>query len=222
MKKSEQMNKNEKNTLINVKKLRKPKLRSGFSIFARWAGKMDMKNGMIQRNGQKFQSTWIAKKQAGFDKYSAELFKVAGEIMKPAYVQREFLNEELKKHKRDLEIWKGSLPSGEVTDVQQKREVARVQKYILMYENQVITTTTALKEVKIAIEEADHELNQVLQSKKHVVELKILDYLHGAKIASAEDNEYLTENKMSKTLYEKLGEEFEYDIAVRKENDKHE
>lgn len=204
---------NGKEICVQVKRLKEPKLRGIFSFWfiERVRGFIDNRKGLISEKENSFYSSWIAKKQTCFDRYSAELFKVAGEIMKPAYIQREKYNDQLKKCSRELNIANSNLSGDVPVSVADKRKALYAQKEILRMEQSTMEILEALKEIKITIDEAEHELNQILQEKKMIVEKKIHNYLRGAKKMSYDKN-LIKENETSRNYFIQLGGDFEYEL----------
>lgn len=204
---------NEKELCVKVKRLRKPKLKGVISVglIDRFRGFMDNRKGLIGEKEDRFYSSWIAKKQTSFDRYSAELFKVAGEVMKPAYILREKYNDQLKKCSYELEVAHSSLSGDTPVSVADKRQALYAQKQILRLEHSMVEMLEALKEIKITIDEAEHELNQILQEKKMIVEKKIHNYLRGAKKITY-DKELIKENETLRNYFTQLGGEFEYEL----------
>lgn len=207
--------KERKKPLIEVRKLRKPRMKgeSTIGLFTRITGFLDNKNGMIRMEGIRFYSPWISRKQSCFHRYSAKMFNVAGEIMKPAYIQREKLNDELKKYKNRLIKSKLQLTEELPLTIEQKRNNLYVRREMSSIEEKITADITELKEIKIAIEEAEHELNQILQEKKHIVETQIFNYLRGAK-KMPDGTELLVENEISRSLFNRLGNGFEYNLEA--------
>jgi len=203
------------NAFIEVKKLRKPKLRGAFSIglFIKMTGFFDNRNGLFRMDGEKICSPWISRRQSCYNRYSSEMYKTAGEIMKPAYIQREKINDGLKKYKKELEEAKVKLLGDEAQTMEQKRKELYTKRDIKALEEKIIAGLSALKEIKIAIEEAEHELNQILQEKKLAVESQILIYIRGAGKMS-EGGVLLVENEISRTFYNSLGNGFEYNLEM--------
>ncbi len=206
---------------IDVKKLKKLKLKGAFSIgfIVKISGFLDNRKGLISVDGIKISSPWISKKQNCYNRYSALLYKAAGEIMKSAYIQREKVNDELKRAKEELkEEWKKyekelkdskEITLEELETIGKKRKVLNTKKYIKVLEERIAEKFSILKELKISIDEAEHELKQILQEKKLILESQVLTYIRGAKKMS-HGTEILADNEISKSLFNAFEREFEY------------
>jgi len=168
-------------TLIDIRKLKKPKLKGTYSLgcFISLAGFFDSRRHLIMMAGNQPKSPWLGKRQARYDKYTSELYTVAGDIMKDALVKREQVNDELKMLHKELLRVRKAIPEKDYTPntVAEKRTIAHAKCQLAKVENEIQQKIGSLKEIKLSIDETEHELYQIMLSKKKIIAGQMLTYL---------------------------------------------
>lgn len=205
---------------IDTKQLRKPKLKG----FKSWmfidyiSGAIDSKSGLIQIETSQVVSPWIKRKQGYFNSYMSEMYNVTGQVLKDAYIERDKLNLELNKLVREIEAVKAeNTDISEISEtIEEKRKVLNGKKKLKELEEKTLEKLIELKRIKFAIEETEHELEQILYKKKNVAESKIFRYLRGAGKIVTDTNLILKNDNISRNLYESLSQsqDFEYSLDV--------
>ena len=221
---------NKKKVDIEIKQLNKPKMKGRYSIpfLTELRGWFDNRKGMICMNeNHRFYSQWISERQGYFDRYSSEIYKVAGQIIMPAYIEREKINHLLQMNKKELKRIRMQIADEVPVTIEQKRELLYKNKKLKDIEKEIMNNIGSMKENKIAIEEAEHEIQQLLQKNKIVAEMQVKRYLRGAKKIS-QWNENIIENEEIRNLFDNIEIDFEYDsemesiLIEEKESDKNE
>ncbi len=227
---------------INLKPLRKVRLKGSWvpGVLITFLGCMDNLTKVIkseefeqEKDGKMISyvtahSTYLSNTQSRYDQYVSNLYERSGSILKNILVERERVNDQIYLLSKDLARAESILPDdlGETSSVEQKRSIASAKRTIQRTEQEMADKVLELKAIKMQLDEALHQIDELLIQKKNIVTRQKHCYLKGARFV-AMTGDLIAVNKESQEKFERLvNRNFSYCIdleqLIRSENDEKE
>lgn len=136
----------------------------------------------VIRNEKGISSNWLERKQKDFNEYCAVMLKETGRILLP--LRKELAVLQILTDEKGIKLTdekKRSL-NMQPQSIEEKRAEAAAKKEIQSLKESYQEDKEDMEELKLVIEELEHESFQLLQKTREHAESKMLAYLHGANV----------------------------------------
>lgn len=220
---------------INLKPLRKVKLKGAWvpGFLISFLGGIDHFTKVIkteeheqEKDGKKMRymtaySTYISNSQSRYDQYVSHIYEKSGYILRHALITREKINDQIYLLSKELDRVEKSMPGDadallEASSVEQKRMIASAKRTIQGIRQEMANKELELKKIKIQLDEALHEIDEILIQKRNVVTRQKHCYLKGAHIVAMPDKNLIQINRESQERFEKLtNKDFRYCLDLK-------